>query len=275
MEWRCEWCGKPHEADDPPCENCGHGSFERAVVQEPAGGPAGESTTVWVCADCGREHTKHSPPCSRCGHPTLERREQTVDDDELVAPGYLDLVTPRYVLGLAAVLVFAAVLGLGIAGVVDLPGLGSEEVQVPDPAEVPGDPDAAAGVELADVEDAYLDRLNELRTGVGASAVTRADDLDDVARDLNLLFVDAEFGDAAPPGSEELGQLVRPVCGRDAVLERYDVDLDDGGTATGIGHRLAEGRVRQGGVDDAGDNDRVGIDAHAVDGAVYVFELTC
>ncbi|MXR52865.1 hypothetical protein GRX03_14785 [Halovenus sp. WSH3] len=82
MEWRCEWCGKPHEEDDPPCDNCGHGSFERAVVRQ---GSAGEenSTVVWVCTDCGREHTKHSPPCSRCNNGTLERREKTISDDEL------------------------------------------------------------------------------------------------------------------------------------------------------------------------------------------------
>ena len=82
MEWRCEWCGKPHEADDPPCDNCGHGKFERAVVQQ-GSNDSGGSTTVWVCTECGREHTKHSPPCSRCNNATLERQEKTISDDEL------------------------------------------------------------------------------------------------------------------------------------------------------------------------------------------------
>ena len=82
MEWRCEWCGKPHEADDPPCDNCGHGTFERAVVRQGSSGEAG-STTVWVCTECGREHTKHSPPCSRCTNATLKRQEKTISDDEL------------------------------------------------------------------------------------------------------------------------------------------------------------------------------------------------
>ena len=65
MDWRCEWCEKPHEENDPPCDNCGHGSFEKAVRQVnhevvPGG-------TVWVCQDCGRSHQRNSPPCKRCG----------------------------------------------------------------------------------------------------------------------------------------------------------------------------------------------------------------
>ena len=88
MEWRCEWCGKPHENDDPPCDNCGHGSFERAVVPRPdlgeeVEGDDPDSTTVWVCTSCGREHTKHSPPCSRCGNATLERTRKRVDESNL------------------------------------------------------------------------------------------------------------------------------------------------------------------------------------------------
>jgi len=80
MKWRCEWCGKPHEENDPPCGNCGHGTFERAVVQQ---ANEQDSTTVWVCTDCGREHTKHSPPCSRCGTATLERREKVITEENL------------------------------------------------------------------------------------------------------------------------------------------------------------------------------------------------
>jgi hypothetical protein len=82
MEWRCEWCGKPHEEDDPPCDNCGHGKFERAVVRQGSSSNSG-STVVWVCTDCGREHTKHSPPCSRCNNATLERQEKTISDADL------------------------------------------------------------------------------------------------------------------------------------------------------------------------------------------------
>lgn len=86
MEWRCEWCGKPHEADDPPCDNCGHGKFEKAIVRQTAPEGDQESMTVWVCTDCGREHPKHNPPCSRCTNATLERREVSLDDVDLTAP---------------------------------------------------------------------------------------------------------------------------------------------------------------------------------------------
>ena len=84
MEWRCEWCGKPHEENDPPCDNCGHGSFERAVVRRTdlAGGDP-DTMTVWVCTACGREHPKHSPPCSRCNNGTLEQQEKRVDESNL------------------------------------------------------------------------------------------------------------------------------------------------------------------------------------------------
>ena len=85
MEWRCEWCGKPHAEEEPPCDNCGHGSFERAVVRRTDLGDEGDpdTTTVWVCTACGREHTKHSPPCSRCTNADLERQQKRVDESNL------------------------------------------------------------------------------------------------------------------------------------------------------------------------------------------------
>ena len=85
MEWRCEWCGKPHEENDPPCDNCGHGTFERAVAPvapEGEGGP-----TVWICTECGKDHPRNNPPCSRCGAMTLEQREQTYEEGDPIGPG--------------------------------------------------------------------------------------------------------------------------------------------------------------------------------------------
>ncbi|MEF8830385.1 MAG: hypothetical protein V5A23_02475, partial [Halobacteriales archaeon] len=64
MKYRCEWCGKPHERNDPPCDNCGHHSFERAVV--PKAPEEAPEEYVWVCPECGRVHPRNSPPCSRC-----------------------------------------------------------------------------------------------------------------------------------------------------------------------------------------------------------------
>jgi hypothetical protein len=88
MEWRCEWCGKPHEENDPPCDNCGHGSFEKAVVRGPAAESGPDSTVVWACTECGREHTKNSPPCSRCNNATLERQRKEITEENLTeVPG--------------------------------------------------------------------------------------------------------------------------------------------------------------------------------------------
>lgn len=74
MKWRCDWCGKPHERNDPPCDNCGHHSFEKAVVPTVSDGGS-DGPIEWICAACGRSHPRNSPPCSRCGHTTLEKRE--------------------------------------------------------------------------------------------------------------------------------------------------------------------------------------------------------
>jgi rubrerythrin len=67
----CETCGKPHERDDPPCDNCGGMVFQRTVSRQGL-----ESTNVdWRCASCGKHHAKNSPPCASCGHMQFERVE--------------------------------------------------------------------------------------------------------------------------------------------------------------------------------------------------------
>ena len=91
MEWRCEWCGKPHEENDPPCDECGHGSFERAVVPT---GPEGDGETLlWICPECGREHVRNNPPCSRCGNMTLEAHEGYPEEPEPDDGGLLDAIS--------------------------------------------------------------------------------------------------------------------------------------------------------------------------------------
>jgi hypothetical protein len=237
MEWRCEWCGKPHAEDDPPCDNCGHGTFEKAVVQAPAEGQVGDSTTVWVCTECGREHPKHTPPCSRCGNPDLERREITVDEDELMVPGYRDLLTPQYVAGIVLALALAVVLVLGLAGVINLPGLGTA---VPDVAGVPGNATHLDDISLTDVEAAYLARMNELRSSSGLSQLDRTDRLQDVATHYNQRRVKAELASGQLPTDEQLFEWIGDRCGDGAVLVPYDVEVPPSVTSAGaIGERLA------------------------------------
>lgn len=271
MEWRCEWCGKPHEADDPPCDNCGHGSFEKAIVRQPA---AGDSTTVWVCTECGREHPKHAPPCSRCGNAELERRELTVDDAELTAPGYRDLLTPQYVAGLAVALALGGILLLGLAGVIDIPGL---ESGVPEVRNVPGNATTLDGVSLSAVEGAFVERLNALRTAGNLSDLRRHDRLDAVATFYNRRRVKAMAGEGTLPSPEELRDLVGDRCGPRAVLVDYTVPVPDSvRSADAIGERLASRAVESGQAGFPADRGLTGLDTHALrNGSLSVTQIAC
>ena len=107
MTWRCTWCGREYESDDPPCDTCGRERFER--VDDESGSAFEAESFVWVCENCGREHVKNPKICSGCSHPTLEKR--AVGDgnlsSELSTPGYLDAGWP-YLLGIVAVVAVVA-----------------------------------------------------------------------------------------------------------------------------------------------------------------------
>ena len=274
MEWRCEWCGKPHEENDPPCDNCGHGTFERAVVQEPTGGPAGESTVVWVCTECGREHPKHAPPCSRCGNSTLERREITVEDADLTAPGYRDLLTPRYVAGVVLALALGVVLLLGLAGVVTLPGMGQG---VPAVSDVPGNATSLAGIPLAEVEVAYLDRANAIRASADMTSLTRNDRLDAVATYYNQRRVKAALGGGSVPSNDELGDLVEGPCDRGARFVAYSVPVPpDVSSPDVVGSRLADRAFETGQGGLPAERGLTGLDTHALpNGTLSVTQFAC
>ena len=145
MTWRCTWCGREYDANDPPCDTCGRETFER--VDDESGSAFEAESFVWVCENCGREHVKNPKICSGCSHPTLEKR--AVGDgnlsSELSTPGYLDAGWP-YLLGTVAVVVVVA---LALAGVIPVPGLGGP----PAPPDAPGESAQAAGLDLRTVED--------------------------------------------------------------------------------------------------------------------------
>lgn len=63
MEWRCANCGEPHQRNSPPCHECGHMRFERAVVR-----------LEWECDECGELATTDVEPCERCGNESFTRR---------------------------------------------------------------------------------------------------------------------------------------------------------------------------------------------------------
>ena len=227
MEWRCEWCGKPHASDDPPCDNCGHGSFERAVVQVPGGEAGAGETTVWVCESCGRAHPKHNPPCSRCGHPTLEQqRRGPADYADVGAPSYRDLVTPKYLAGLVAALGLAVVFVLGVTGVVHVPGL--TQGGVPEVTGVPGEASEAGGIDLGGVESSLYEAVNDRREAAGFPTLARDDHLEAVATYYTRRLVKAEHADGTVPGDDELRELLGESCagGRPVLVPRHVTGAD-------------------------------------------------
>ena len=150
MTWRCTWCGREYDADDPPCETCGRESFERVDGDSSA---FETDSYVWVCENCGREHVKNAKICTGCSHPSLEKRAVGDADlaDDLEAPGYLDVGWP-YLLGAGAVVVVVA---LALVGAIPVPGVGGP----PAPPEAPGEATTAAGLDLRTVETELRGRL--------------------------------------------------------------------------------------------------------------------
>lgn len=271
MKWRCEWCGKPHEENDPPCDNCGHGSFERAVVQQTdlSEGDGQRETIVWVCADCGRPHPKHNPPCSRCGHPTLEKQAQSVDESELSPPGYLDLLTPRYAVGLVVVLGLAAIFLLGVAGIVPLPGFSDG---IPSVSDVPGRADTADGLSLSAVEDAYVEELNAAREA--DQNLVRTDQLDEIATFYNQRRVKAVYGEGTTPTSDRMGELLGDSCSGQIIQITPALDASGYDSAETLGGAFAD-RTLAGGVL-LESKSKTGVDAHVgPDGTVYLTQYAC
>ncbi|NHN49683.1 hypothetical protein G9464_19115 [Halostella sp. JP-L12] len=218
MEWRCEWCGKPHEENDPPCDNCGHGKFEEAVVRQSTGTVDTGTTYVWDCEECGRSHPKNSPPCSRCGHMHLEKREQRFDETELETGSYFDL-GKEYI---AASVALVTVVALVAAGVIPVPGLGGDDL-----GDVPGEAESADGRNLSAVERGIVEGVNERRADAGVADLRTDEELDAVAERYNQIRVKRQYGEDAP--DEDLRDSFESVgysCSRTPAGAPYVVQTD-------------------------------------------------
>lgn len=179
-----------------------------------------EPGIVWACTECGRHHQKNSPPCKRCGNVHLEKR--TPDYSDLENPGgtsYLDVLEPKYALGYLAVIGFVVLLVLSLAGIVSVPWLGG-----PSPPGAPGEAETFQNVSLQDVEDAYVDDINERRTSVGADTLSVDDRLDDVATEFNQRRVRAAAGDGDRPSIEAVFERYEPSCRETPRLARDRAD---------------------------------------------------
>lgn len=215
MSWRCTWCGREYDADDPPCETCGRETFER--VDDGSSSAFAAESYHWVCENCGREHVRNAKICSGCSHPSLEKRPVGGADldADLETPGYLAVGWP-YLLGAGAIIVVVA---LVLAGVIPIPGAGP-----PAPPDAPGESETAAGLDLRTVE-------SDLRAEFAAergSVRDRDDGLDalvtylvshDVARRYDDDY-DREF-----PGARAFS----PDCGSELRGDVADLPVDPAG----------------------------------------------
>jgi hypothetical protein len=213
VTWRCTWCGREYDENDPPCETCGRESFEH--VEDDSSSAFQAESFVWVCENCGREHVKNAKICTGCSHPSLEKRAVGDEDlsEELSTPGYLDVGWP-YLLVAGVVVVLVA---LAIAGVIPVPGAGGP----PAPPAAPGEATEAAGLDLRTVETEVRGAFDEER---GAER-GRDDGLDALAtyavrHDVATRYdpdYDREF-----PGAGAFD----PNCGSDLVGDVVELPLD-------------------------------------------------
>ncbi|ELY76356.1 hypothetical protein [Natrinema gari] len=293
MKWRCTRCGKPHANDDPPCDACGHNSFEKAIVRVDeerdsgagsGGAPDGDRDPiasgtvetgpdyVWACPNCGREHVRNTPPCSRCGNPDLERVEQTYDglEQDLDTPSWFEVAKP-YLPLFVVIGIVVALFATGIVPPSVLPGIGH-----PSPPDAPGDGAESGGLDLEATEGAIHDRLENERDT--AASRTYDSGLAAYAEYQNRRLVKREFGDSDPE-TVDPGRFDH-ACG-DAIPQEGPIVItgvspadysDEAALADAI---VAESLSRY------GDAMRTGFDAEGVDvhvapnGDIYAFYATC
>ncbi|MFB6200724.1 MAG: hypothetical protein ABEI98_01810, partial [Halorhabdus sp.] len=229
MKWRCEWCGKPHAENDPPCDNCGHGEFEKAVV--PAAPEADDQTSdayghVWVCTECGNDHPKNTPPCDRCGNTSFERQEIEFDEEKVMAEmldegrsertpsadvSYLDVLDARLLLGFVAVAALVVVVSLGFFGIFD--PLGLFPARTPGDIEAPGNASHIGSLDIDTVEAEYLQVVNERRTAAGTTALASDTGLARAASYLNKKRVRSVYSEGtSTPSRDVLSNLIGDAC---------------------------------------------------------------
>jgi len=276
VKWRCEWCEKPHEENDPPCDNCGHGSFEQAVVQVAPETEGGGEDHAWVCADCGTVHPKNSPPCGACGAMQYERVpvEEAYDLSDLETPSYLELARPYlpYVLGVLVVV------GLFATGIVPVPSPIADALDPGPPSieDVPGEASASGDLNFSAVETEVVVRINEERRARGNDRIGVDRGLDDYAAYSSQYNAVVVFTDRDPE-FEQWDPDCGPTRGRFVALDDW-----------GVGETPTEDAVATAVLDSIERNDEetwtglrdeasaVGVDVHrAPDGRFFVTVLYC
>jgi ribosomal protein L37E len=295
VKWRCTWCGKPHAENDPPCDACGHNTFEKAVVrvddETQSGTESGVDTDagfgseltesgtvdtgpdyVWACPNCGREHVRNTPPCSRCGNPDLERVEQTYEglERDLETPSWFAVAKP-YLPILVVMGVIVALFATGIVSPSILPGIGP-----PSPPDAPGEGTEAAGIDLEATEGEIHDRLEDERES--SESRTHDDGLAAYAEYQNRGLVAMEFDDREPEAVDP--DEFDPSCGDSRVvsgrLTLTEVSVQNDSDESAFGDAIAEQLLAEYGEDMLTGFDAEGFDVHrAPNGDVFVFYAAC
>jgi predicted nucleic-acid-binding Zn-ribbon protein len=296
VKWRCEWCGKPHPENDPPCDNCGHGEFEKAVV--PAA-PAGDEQTsdayghVWVCTECGNDHPKNTPPCDRCGNTSFERQEIEFDEEEVMSEmlddgrsgsvpsadvSYLDVLDAKLVLAFVGVAVVVAIFSLGFLGIFDPLGL----FPGPNPADIeaPGNESRIGSLDVAGVEESYITAVNERRADAGRSELVADASITSAASYLNKKRVQSIYGEeTTTPSPEVLGDIIGDSCDDELTLNRFQVEpsaFPDGAAANADSERALADTLVENRPEQQLDGTITGVDVHlGPDGTVFVTQLAC
>ena len=269
MKWRCPQCGKPHEKNDPPCDNCGHHKFERAVVPT-ASADADHEQFVWACTECGRHHQRNNPPCSRCGNAAFEKQPLEYDDfvpDE--TPSYFELAG-RLEVGAALVVVALVAVGvLGYLGVINVPGLTPQGP--PTVEDVPGDADTVGNLSLVEVETTVFAELNVDRT----PRIERSGGFDSMATYINQRLVKNAYTDEDRDISREQIRRFDLQCSgqvRAQQAQTATAVAEDAEPETIVRELLPQFSFTE----PAESIERVGIDAHAgPDDRVFVTVAYC
>ncbi|WP_181685632.1 hypothetical protein [Halorhabdus salina] len=273
MKWRCPQCGKPHDRNDPPCDNCGHHDFERAVV--PGAPESDRESFVWSCVECGRQHQRNNPPCARCGHGTFEKQPLEYNDVDLSTRGYLDLIGRQELAAIGVLVGLLAIGALAITGIVTVPGLTPQGP--PTVENVPGNATVADGLSLGDVETAYLEALNDRRGAAGSTTLERSETLDSLATYYNQHRVRAVYGDGSLPSKAELGESFDVQCSAKMYpLRPLQPNWTASASPRSLGETLATDRLADETDSFQRTASRTGIDMHyAPDGTLFVTQVIC
>jgi len=171
----------------------------------------------WECESCGRTQPKHNPPCSRCGGMSFEK-----------VPVEYDAASSDSGFSRRQYLTY----GGAIAGVLALGGYAVfREGETPSVSNVPGNADAAQGIEFASAEDEIRRQINDERD----TPLSHDDGADDAATYYARYVVKNDRS----PSRDDLSAFVDgDLGGTQFTYSADDSPLERAGSATDLGRAV-------------------------------------